>query len=277
MEPSQRLAEAERIARLAGERIVAARQSQAFQHRYKSGDELVTDADVDVDRLIATELDAHFRDDARLTEELSPERDVLEESESLWIVDPIDGTVNFAYGHPHVAVSIAWASEGKLRLGVVHAPFLGETFTALRGEGAWLNGEPIEASDARELDRSLVATGFPYRRDARAPLLRRLTGVLARCRDIRRNGSAALDLCHVACGRLDAYYESVSPWDFAAGLLIAREAGAKTGHLYPCPDRIPADLYGENILVSAPGIHGALRDILLKADEGRLDEIENSG
>ena len=277
MEPSQRLAEAERIARLAGERIVAARQSQAFQHRYKSGDELVTDADVDVDRLIATELDAHFRDDARLTEELSPERDVLEDSESLWIVDPIDGTVNFAYGHPHVAVSIAWASEGKLRLGVVHAPFLGETFTALRGEGAWLNGEPIEASDARELDRSLVATGFPYRRDARAPLLRRLTGVLARCRDIRRNGSAALDLCHVACGRLDAYYESVSPWDFAAGLLIAREAGAKTGHLYPCPDRIPADLYGENILVSAPGIHGALRDILLKADEGRLDEIENSG
>ncbi|NWO57455.1 inositol monophosphatase family protein [Chromohalobacter israelensis] len=277
MEPSQRLAEAERIARLAGERIVAARQSQAFQHRYKSGDELVTDADVDVDRLIATELDAHFRDDARLTEELSPERDVLEDSESLWIVDPIDGTVNFAYGHPHVAVSIAWASEGKLRLGVVHAPFLGETFTALRGEGAWLNGEPIEAGDARELDRSLVATGFPYRRDARAPLLRRLTGVLARCRDIRRNGSAALDLCHVACGRLDAYYESVSPWDFAAGLLIAREAGAKTGHLYPCPDRIPADLYGENILVSAPGIHGALRDILLKADEGRLDEIEASG
>ncbi|WP_043558283.1 inositol monophosphatase family protein [Chromohalobacter israelensis] len=277
MEPSQRLAEAERIARLAGERIVAARQSQAFQHRYKSGDELVTDADVDVDRLIATELDAHFRDDARLTEELSPERDVLEDSESLWIVDPIDGTVNFAYGHPHVAVSIAWASEGKLRLGVVHAPFLGETFTALRGEGAWLNGEPIEASDARELERSLVATGFPYRRDARAPLLRRLTGVLARCRDIRRNGSAALDLCHVACGRLDAYYESVSPWDFAAGLLIAREAGAKTGHLYPCPDRIPADLYGENILVSAPGIHGALRDILLKADEGRLDEIEASG
>ncbi|MDF9435175.1 MULTISPECIES: inositol monophosphatase family protein [Chromohalobacter] len=277
MEPSQRLAEAERIARLAGERIVAARQSQAFQHRYKSGDELVTDADVDVDRLIATELDAHFRDDARLTEELSPERDVLEDSESLWIVDPIDGTVNFAYGHPHVAVSIAWASEGKLQLGVVHAPFLGETFTALRGEGAWLNGEPIEASDARELDRSLVATGFPYRRDARAPLLRRLTGVLARCRDIRRNGSAALDLCHVACGRLDAYYESVSPWDFAAGLLIAREAGAKTGHLYPCPDRIPADLYGENILVSAPGIHGALRDILLKADEGRLDEIEASG
>ncbi|WP_287123912.1 inositol monophosphatase family protein [Chromohalobacter sp.] len=277
MEPSQRLAEAERIARLAGERIVAARQSQAFQHRYKSGDELVTDADVDVDRLIATELDAHFRDDARLTEELSPERDVLEDSESLWIVDPIDGTVNFAYGHPHVAVSIAWASEGKLRLGVVHAPFLGETFTTLRGEGAWLNGEPIEASDARELDRSLVATGFPYRRDARAPLLRRLTGVLARCRDIRRNGSAALDLCHVACGRLDAYYESVSPWDFAAGLLIAREAGAKTGHLYPCPDRIPADLYGENILVSAPGIHGALRDILLKADEGRLDEIEASG
>ncbi|WP_280563855.1 MULTISPECIES: inositol monophosphatase family protein [unclassified Chromohalobacter] len=274
MDPSQRLAEAERIARLAGERIVAARESQAFQQRYKSGDELVTDADVEIDRLIASELDAHFQDDARLTEEISPDRDVLEDNDAVWIVDPIDGTVNFAYGHPHVAVSIAWASEGKLRLGVVHAPFLGETFTALRGEGAWLNGEPIQASDASELSRSLVATGFPYRRDARAPLFRRLAGVLTSCRDIRRNGSAALDLCHVACGRFDAYYESVSPWDFAAGLLIAREAGAKTGHLYQCPDRIPSELYGENILVGASGIYGALRDILLKADEGRLDEIE---
>lgn len=276
MEPSQRLAEAERIARLAGERIVAARRSQAFEQRYKSGDELVTDTDIEIDRLIAAELDTHFREDARLTEELSPERDILEDSTSLWIVDPIDGTVNFAYGHPHVAVSIAWAFEGKLRLGVVHAPFLGETFTALRGEGAWLNGDPIAVSDARELARSLVATGFPYRRDARAPLLRRLTGVLACCRDIRRNGSAALDLCHVACGRLDAYYESVSPWDFAAGLLVAREAGAKTGHLYPCPDRIPTDLYGENMLVSAPDIHGRLRDILRMADEGRVDEIETA-
>lgn len=94
--------------------------------------------------------------------------------------------------------------------------------------------------------------------------------MLEHCQDVRRNGSAALDLCDVACGRLDAYYESVSPWDFAAGVLIAREAGARTGHLYPCPKGIPEDLYGENILVSAPEIHAELGDLLRAADANEL-------
>ncbi len=94
--------------------------------------------------------------------------------------------------------------------------------------------------------------------------------VLEHCQDVRRNGSAALDLCDVACGRLDAYYESVSPWDFAAGLLIAREAGARTGHLYPCPDGIPEDLYGENILVASPELFDEMKELLRAADANAL-------
>ncbi|TFH85483.1 inositol monophosphatase [Billgrantia azerbaijanica] len=266
MRPQQRLELAEAIAREAGERIADARREHTFSHHFKRGQELVTDVDVAVDTLISERLDARLPGESRLSEELAPERDVLAEADALWVVDPIDGTVNFAHGLRHVAVSIAWVSEGKVRLGVVHAPFLGETFTALHGQGAWCNGKPIHASRATDLERCLVGTGFPYRRDSRPPLIRRLMAVLDRCQDVRRNGSAALDLCDVACGRLDAYYESVSPWDFAAGWLIAREAGARTGHLYPCPEGIPEDLYGENLLVASPEVHAELAELLRAAD-----------
>ncbi|MFY0990321.1 inositol monophosphatase family protein [Halomonas sp. C05BenzN] len=263
----QRLGIAVDIAREAGRMIVEARSSQAFGHRYKHGHELVTDVDVAVDTRISERLEQHFGHEARLSEELAPDPSRLARPEPLWVVDPIDGTVNFAHGLRHVAVSIAWVHEGRTRLGVVHAPFLGETFTALDGQGAWCNEAPIRASRTDDLRRSLVGTGFPYHRDARPPLLRRLAAVLDHCQDVRRNGSAALDLCDVACGRLDAYYESVSPWDCAAGWLIAREAGARTGHLYPCPEGIPEDLHGENLLVASPGIHHELGELLRRADD----------
>ncbi|SDJ32524.1 inositol monophosphatase family protein [Billgrantia gudaonensis] len=270
MRPQQRLELAVAIAREAGERIIDARREHRFSHHYKDGQELVTDVDVAVDTLIGERLATQLPDDERLSEELAPALDRLAQAEALWVVDPIDGTVNFAHGLYHVAVSIAWASHGEVCLGVVHAPFLGETFTALKGQGAWCNDKPIRASRTNDLDRCLVGTGFPYRRDSRPPLMRRLEAVLTHCRDVRRNGSAALDLCDVACGRLDAYYESVSPWDFAAGQLIAREAGARTGHLYPCPGGIPPDLYGENLLVASPEVHGELAELLRAADDDRL-------
>lgn len=270
MQLSERLAITVDIAEQAGHMIRKARQEQNFDKRYKQDEELVTDADVAVDRFIAKQLEAHFPNEARLTEEISPERDVLEQGGDLWVVDPIDGTVNFACGLPHVAVSIAWSHKGKVQLGVVHAPFLDETFTAIRGKGARLNDQGIAASAAKHLEHSLIATGFPYRREGRAPLMRRLGAVMNTCQDLRRCGSAALDLCNVACGRLDAYYESVSPWDFAAGFLIAREAGAQTGHLYSCPDNIPAELYGEHILATAPNIYKALKTLLIQTDENRV-------
>ena len=270
MTDAERLALAVEIAREAGQMIREAREQQTFGHRYKQGQELVTDVDLAVDTQISRRLEASFPGEARLSEELAPDREVLSSEAPLWVVDPIDGTVNFAHGLHHVAVSIAWAVAGRVRLGVVHAPFLGETFTALAGQGAHCNGRPIQASRRGSLERSLVGTGFPYRRDSRPPLMRRLTAVLERCQDVRRNGSAALDLCDVACGRLDAYYESVSPWDFAAGWLIAREAGAHTGHLYPRPEGFPEDLYGENLLVASPGIHRELGELLRRADAGEL-------
>lgn len=270
MTPNARLTLAVEIAREAGEMIAEARRGQAFGHRYKRGQELVTDVDVTVDRHIGERLAGAFPDEARLSEELAPDRSTLHEVDALWVIDPIDGTVNFAHGLRHVAVSIAWVVKGRVSLGVVHAPFLDETFTALAGQGAWCNGHPIQASRASDLSHALVGTGFPYRRDSRPPLLRRLAAVLDHCQDVRRNGSAALDLCDVACGRLDAYYESVSPWDFAAGWLIAREAGARTGHLYPCPEGIPEELYGENLLVASPGLHQELGELLRRADAGEL-------
>ncbi|HET8791155.1 MAG TPA: inositol monophosphatase family protein [Modicisalibacter sp.] len=271
MQLRERLVIAVEVAELAGRQIREARQQQNFKQHYKQGSELVTEVDVAVDRLIAERLESHFPGEARLTEELSPERDVLGQGGPLWVVDPIDGTVNFAHGLPHVAVSIAWAQDGEVQLGVVHAPFLDETFTAMRGDGAYLNGERIRASLTTRLDRSLIATGFPYLRDGREPLMRRLAAVMMHCQDMRRCGSAALDLCNVACARLDAYYESVSPWDFAAGLLIAREAGARTGHLYPCPEGVPEELYGEHIVAAAPDIYKTLEELLIRADGNRIN------
>ncbi|GHA85907.1 inositol monophosphatase family protein [Modicisalibacter luteus] len=269
MRDAERLAIATDIAEQAGRMIQDARLQSRFDRRYKKNAELVTDADVAVDQFIADQLERHFPGEPRLTEELSPDKESMERKGPLWVVDPIDGTVNFAQGLPHVAVSIAWAQDGKVHVGVVHAPFLEETFTALRGEGARLNDRQIRASTASSLERSLVATGFPYRRESRAPLVRRLTSVLEHCQDIRRCGSAALDLCNVACGRLEAYYESVSPWDSAAGLLIAREAGARTGHLYPVPDTVPEELYSEHILAAAPDIYKPMKELLIRADEER--------
>ncbi|MBN8411186.1 inositol monophosphatase [Halomonas denitrificans] len=272
MNLEERLAVTIEIAKAAGQMIADARDNDDLQHHYKDGQELVTDTDVAVDTMISQRLESAFPGEERLSEELSPDKDALEQGGDLWVVDPIDGTVNFAHGLCHVAVSIAYVKDGVTQLGVVHAPFLGETYTAVRGKGAWCNDQPIKASQAKSLDASLVGTGFPYRRDSRPPLMRRLGAVLHRCRDIRRNGSAALDLCDVARGRLDAYYETVSPWDFAAGWLIAAEAGATTGHLYPCPGGLPEDLYGENLLVSAPSIHAELADLLRRADAGELRE-----
>ncbi|MCL7929061.1 inositol monophosphatase family protein [Halomonas llamarensis] len=263
----QRLEIATSIAEEAGRMIADAREAQTFGQRLKGGEELVTDADVAVDTLILERLEEHFPGEALLSEELSPEQQQLDVP-ALWVVDPIDGTVNFANGLRHVAVSIAWLEAGVGKVGVVHAPFLQETFAAAKGQGATCNGEPIQASGATALSHTLVATGFPYQKADRAALLKRLEAVLAQCQDIRRNGSAALDLCDVACGRLGAYYESVSPWDCAAGGLIAREAGASFAHRYPVPEDIPRDLYSRHLLVTARGVFDAMKALLHKADSG---------
>jgi myo-inositol-1(or 4)-monophosphatase len=143
-----------------------------------------------------------------------------------WIVDPLDGTTNYAHGFPFFCVSIALEVEGRLVLGVAYAPILDELFVAEAGGGASLNDRPIAVSATGELAQALLATGFPYDRAEFARALRSFEVMSYACQAVRRAGSAVLDLCYVGCGRLDGYWEhAVKPWDVAAGALIVREAG----------------------------------------------------
>jgi myo-inositol-1(or 4)-monophosphatase len=173
-----------------------------------------------------------------------------------WIIDPLDGTVNFAHGYPAFCVSIACEADGVLAYGVVYDPLRDELFEARRGGGASLNGQAIRVSKTARLDQALIATGFPYDIRARVPqTLARLGRLLGVVQGLRRGGSAALDLCYVACGRLDGFYEeNLKPWDTAAGLLILTEAGGKIttfeGRDY--------DLYAPNILASNGPLHADL-------------------
>ena len=177
-----------------------------------------------------------------------------------WVVDPIDGTVNYLYGIAQWCVSIGVEVDGVTVVGVVHNPVAGETFTAVRGGGAHLDGRPLRCSGATDLSQALVATGFGYdarRRTAQALVLQQ---VLPRVRDLRRLGAGALDLCGVAAGRVDAYYEQgLEPWDMSAGLLIATEAGALVGGLSGRPPS--HDL----VIAAAPGVFGGLHDLLVGA------------
>ena len=251
------------LAQRAGALIAAQRESGGLILSYKEGIELLTSADLQADQLIRTEITGAFPHHRLLSEESSPTMPQAERNQGpLWIVDPIDGTVNFAYGHQQVAVSIAYAVDGVVQAGVVHAPFQQETYRGVRGGGATLNGRVLKASDCAQLERALIGTGFPYERQDRPALIGRLRQVLLHCRDFRRIGSAALDLCWVAAGRLDGFYETLKPWDFAAACLIAREAGAQTGHLGAVPAQVPPDLYGEEVVAAAPGIYTALVELL---------------
>jgi myo-inositol-1(or 4)-monophosphatase len=173
-----------------------------------------------------------------------------------WIIDPLDGTVNFAHGFPMFCVSIALEGAGKVLYGVIYDPLRDELFEAASGEGARLNGAPIKVSATDRLEAALVATGFPYDIRERLPqTLARLGRVLGVVQGLRRGGSAALDLCYVACGRFDGFYEeNLKPWDTAAGLLILEEAGGRITTF----DGGPYDLYSPNILASNKILHERL-------------------
>jgi myo-inositol-1(or 4)-monophosphatase len=203
----------------------------------------VTTADLFSDGIIRKHLSARFPQHRFLSEEAIEEH-APDFAGPVWIVDPLDGTANYAHDHPCVAISIALAIDGEPCVGVVHAPFLGETYTATRGGGAWCNGRAIRVSDVSDLKRALIGTGFPHIRDDLDFPMTRIRRLLTQCQDIRRSGSPALDICWVAAGKLDAHTESLAPWDIAAAALIATEADARRGNLKPgrsdaatCPAR----------------------------------------
>ena len=193
--------------------------------RKSSRTDLVSDADRDAEAAIEQILSAERPDDGLLAEEGSHSQTV---SGRRWVVDPLDGTTNFLYGIPAWAVSIALEDAEGGALGVILDPLRGETFTAIRGRGASCNGEPIAVSGEERLDTALVATGFSYEASQRSAQAAVLAQVLPQVRDVRRVGAAALDLCWVAAGRLDAYYErGLKHWDWAAASLIVAEAGGE--------------------------------------------------
>lgn len=201
--------------------------------REKAPKDLVTDADLASQQAIRTRLEAAFPGYAFVgeeegeTEPPEPVRHGDEDAPPCWVVDPLDGTVNYVHRLQSFAVSIGLYARGKMRLGVIYDPTRDELFTGIDGEGAWLNGQPIRASGCEQLGEALIACSFRSGIARDSPEVTRFVNVLEKCRSMRRLGSCALNLCYVACGRLDAYWAtSVCAWDSAAGGVIAREAGA---------------------------------------------------
>jgi myo-inositol-1(or 4)-monophosphatase len=219
--------------------------------------DLVTAVDRAAETLIVDRLLAARADDGVLAEEGMGTQGT---SGVRWIVDPLDGTVNYVYGYPAFAVSIAAEVDATVVAGVVHDVARGEVFTATSGGGARRDGAAINVSHHDHLDTALVATGFPYAAEGRLVAAQLLVGVLPRVRDIRRGGSASLDLCAVACGRVDAYYErGLAPWDLAAGDLIVREAGGRTSDFHGGPVR------AGSVVAASPALHQPLLDLLASA------------
>ena len=190
----------------------------------KGHNDFVSDADLAAEKAVINCILKHYPDHAILAEESGAQG----ESETVWIIDPLDGTTNYLHGFPVFAVSIGVQINGRMEHGVVYDPLRQELFTASRGQGAHLEGRRIRVSGQKQLERSLIGTGFPFREaDADLqPYLDMLGKVVRATAGVRRPGAAALDLAYVAAGRLDAFWETgLAPWDLAAGSLLIREAG----------------------------------------------------
>ena len=269
----------------AGELIKKKRDSQDLSVEYKDHMEAVTSADIAADDLIRTEINKHFPEHSIFSEESSPDFSFQQDTNKLlWIVDPIDGTVNYAHNLSQVCISIAFAVDGVVKVGVVHAPFQNETFIAIKGKGAFLGCGLQAAGYSKTMtDKSgykkivcntntnpktaIIATGFPYDRSGLEHLIRRLSNIMMNFQDIRRFGSAALDICWTACGRFDGYCETIHPWDLAAACLIAKEAGCYVDNLYSSKSsNVPKDLRGDDLVVAPPGIYPELAKVLEEAD-----------
>ncbi len=219
--------------------------------------DLVSDADRDAEVLILTMIGNARPDDSIQAEEGGSASGT---TGVRWIVDPLDGTINFLWGHPHWSVSIAAVDESGDLVGVVYDPGRRETFVSERNQGASLDGQPLRRSTATDLAEALVGTGFAYDPDERARQAAALASVVPVVRDIRRAGSAALDLAWVAAGRLDAFFETgLSPWDWAAGAALVREAGGTAEVITRGPGR--PDLF----LAARPGLHEPLMTLLISA------------
>jgi myo-inositol-1(or 4)-monophosphatase len=256
------LAVAVEVARTAGN-LLRSRPVNLHASTKSTPTDAVTVMDRAADQLILDELAKRRPGDHVLAEESGRHGDI-EGDVVTWVVDPLDGTVNYLYGIPQFSVSIAAQRNGESVAGAVYDVMHDEMYAATRGGGATRDGQAIRCSTQRDPALALIATGFAYSAEARARQADVVHHVLPRVRDIRRFGSAALDLCAVACGRVDGYYESgMQPWDWAAGSLVAAEAGARVGGLGGRPPGV-----GTTIAAN-PALFDQLENLLTEAGEGR--------
>jgi myo-inositol-1(or 4)-monophosphatase len=245
-----------RVARDAG-RLLRDRVGTRIDIEHKGSINIVTDVDLASERLIREAISTYY-----------PRHEVLGEegglsesgSEYRWIVDPLDGTTNYAHGYPIFCVSIALECKGEIVLGVVYDPMRDELFAAERGGGAALNNRPIRVSKTAELMQGLLSTGFPY--DIKTSKLTNLdhwANFAMNAQALRRDGAAALDLCYVACGRFDGFWElNLSPWDTAAGALIVTEAGGRVTNF----SGGPFSNYKPEVVASNGLVHGSMLEVL---------------
>jgi len=248
------------MARDAG-RILIDRQGRSLQVSSKGDINLVTEADLAAEKLIIERIRSHYPRHAILAEEsgASSVDESVPPSEWKWIIDPLDGTTNYAHGYPCFCVSIAAERAGKIELGVVYEPVRDEMFAAERGQGATLNERTIRVSEVDDLNRAMLCTGFPYDVRERPDFARHFTEFTMRAQAVRRDGSAALDLAFVACGRFDGFWEDgLNPWDTAAGLLLIEEAGGKVTDYRGAP----LNIYTPEVLASNGLIHEAMMRVL---------------
>lgn len=257
MAPLARHLEVARSAAREAGRLQVAGLSENLQVDHKGRYDLVTNVDKKCEEVVAGILGEAFADIGILAEESTQK---ATGSREVWIVDPLDGTTNYASGYPAFCTNIALKQAGEIVLGVVYEPVRDELFEAVRGAGAFLNGSPIRVSRTAELSQSLLATGFPYDRCEQPETnLDRFCALTMRTRGVRRGGSASLDLCYTACGRLDGYWElRLQPWDVCAGALVVLEAGGKVS------DTAGGDYdwSGLDTLASNGRLHDALVDSL---------------
>jgi myo-inositol-1(or 4)-monophosphatase len=225
---------------------------------FKGDIDLVTQYDVAIEKELTAALSQAFPDFRIIGEESSDKNIGLQPGKVIYI-DPIDGTTNFVHRFPFTCISVGVFVDKEPYCGVVSAPMLGETFSAMRGQSAYLNGKPIHVSPTSDTMRALVCTGFPYDLDARLKVIPLFTKILDCTQGMRRTGSAALDLCYVAQGVFDMYYEStLRPWDMAAGMIIVQEAGGKVTDMAGKPH----DLSMQFLVASNGHLHDAFLKVM---------------
>lgn len=226
----------------------------------KKGDiNLVTEADLASEKLIIERIKTYYPKHSILAEESGEAVIIGGENKFKWIIDPLDGTTNFAHGYPAFCVNIALEHESEIVVAVTFDPTRNEMFSAEKGNGAFLNNRRIYVSETEKLSESLLVTGFPYNFKEKENFARHLTDFLLFSRGVRRDGSAAIDMAYVACGRFDGFWEEgLNPWDVAAGKLLIEEAGGKVTYY----DNSPFSIYSPPILASNGFIHAEMSEIL---------------